>query len=107
MSNTDWLRKLVYQEITKMFTYGVDWTEARDTSPNDHDVSTFAAMIKDDFAKSITNDLTAQILDHINKAIGEDEALVEYDIIDDCMYPVSGAKSRNKLRAEIRKELGQ
>lgn len=58
MSTVD-IDKQVREIITRLFTYGVDWTEHRDKGgPNgDHDVATYAAKIKADFANEIANEL--------------------------------------------------
>jgi hypothetical protein len=47
--------------LTKVIAYGVDWTEFKDKSEEDHTVSTYAGkiktLIKDDFKFSILSDL--------------------------------------------------
>ena len=65
------IRQAVYGEITRLFAYGVDWTEIRDKSKDDHEVSTFAAKIKDDFAKEVTNTLAREISTIISNAVKE------------------------------------
>jgi hypothetical protein len=72
MSDID---KQVREIITRLFAYGVDWTEYRDTSLQDHDVSTYAAKIKSEFANEVANEITTLI----STAVREAEEMARLD----------------------------
>lgn len=78
-----------------IFAYGVDWTENRDKSPEDHDVSVFAGKIKGEFSLTVKQ----QIKELFLELIGEDE------------MPGAGRMigvpqvQRDNFRAELRKKV--
>lgn len=72
------IEEQVREIITRLFTYGIDWTEYRDSGgPNgDHDVATYASKIKSELANEVANELLALIDSAVTKARGNvDKAL--------------------------------
>lgn len=66
--DTNTLDEQIRKIITRLFAYGVDWTELKDKSTDDHEVSTFAAKIKSDFANEISKELLALFTEHSKQA---------------------------------------
>lgn len=54
--------------LNKTFAYGVDWTEYKDKSEQDHDTSMFAAKIKAQQKEALKQELLVLITREKNKA---------------------------------------
>jgi hypothetical protein len=78
--------------LDEMFAYGIDWTEYKDKSEHDHEVSTYAGKIKSELKESFK----ASLIEYINKEIiGEDDEMPTDGSVD-----WDWEIDRNQLRAE-------
>lgn len=48
--------------LDQIFAYGIDWTEFKDKSENDHEVSTYAGKIKDELKAQLTQAINNELL---------------------------------------------
>jgi CRISPR/Cas system-associated endoribonuclease Cas2 len=101
------INKELRAELDKIFAYGIDWTEYKDKSENDHQVSTFAGKIKEE----LKDELVAKIKALVVESIGKDEVFIDIAEVDhtgkvtkrhfgESYTPYMLA--RNQLRGEIR-----
>lgn len=80
--------------LDKTFAYGIDWTEYKDKSDHDHEVSTFAGKIKDELKEALIAKIKALVVE----SIGQDEEYIGLSNAND----IQKLMQRNGLRAEIR-----
>lgn len=64
--------------LDSIFAYGIDWTEFKDKSENDHSVSMFAGKIKSELKDELTKTLTELIAKRVVAEL-ERITVCEYD----------------------------
>jgi len=70
MSNTPKPQANTLDEILDgVFAYGIDWTEHKDKSEHDHEVSTFAGKIKDELKETAKQQIQALITEEVEQAV--------------------------------------
>ena len=68
--------------LTKIFAYGIDWTEYKDKSEYDHDTSMFAAKIKAQHKKALEQAILSDLLEIIEEnCIYEGSLEIRYELL--------------------------
>lgn len=102
MSDID---KSMDELLGEIFAYGIDWTEHKDKSEHDHEVSTYAGKIKDELKESLKSSLYSLLMDVIGEyEITEENQDTGHDCYESfCDYCDKAV--RDELRAEQRQKL--
>jgi len=92
------INKELRAELDKIFAYGIDWTEYKDKSENDHQVSTFAGKIKEELKDELVAKIKALVVESIPPNVEDPTSSATEPYTVDEVFRVS----RNLTLGEIR-----